>query len=335
MWGIIAITHNGLILAKKLKTEFPNSVVYTLEKWNDNECEKIEGDLSSFTGELFKRHRTLVFIMATGIVVRCIAKHLKDKTTDPAIVVMDEQGQFVISLLSGHLGGANEITEKIAQKLHATAVITTSSDVQGLPSVDMIAKEQNLFIPSMDDVKNITAMIVNGKKVALRNESSLTLPSYFTNTEESAEGLVVVSNRLSIECAVPFAQLIPRNITIGVGCRRGILGENIIAFIQEQLDIHNIHPQSIYQIASTEIKSDEQGILDTAAYFKVLATFIKNQDIEAIEDQFTKSEFVKSNIGIASVCEPSAFIAAGRKGHFISKKQAKEGITVAIFESAN
>ena len=334
MWGIIAITQNGLALAKKLKAQFPDSVIYTLDKWHDEECTAIEPDLSTFTAQLFDRHKTLVYIMATGIVVRSIALHLVDKTVDPAVVVLDEKGQFAISLLSGHLGGANAVASEIAGAIGATAVITTASDVQGMPSVDMIAQKHQLIIDSMHDAKILTAMTVNGQKMGWRNDSLLNLPCYYPCDEIDAEGLVVVSNRTDLAEKVLSAQLIPQNIIVGVGCRRGISGQQIIDFVTEQLQLNSISEMSIRQLASIDIKSDEQGVLDAAAHFGVRAVFVETTEIEKIEHDFSSSVFVKSQVGVSGVCEPAAFIAGGRTGEFISRKKSKEGITVAIFESA-
>jgi cobalt-precorrin 5A hydrolase len=334
MWGIIAITPNGLLLAKTIKGHFPESVIYTLPKWCDNETVVIENELGTFTGELMARHRTLVFVMATGIVVRCMAKHMVDKTTDPAVVVLDEKGQFAISLLSGHLGGANDVAAQIAEKIFAVPVITTASDVQGVPSVDMIAKANHLIIESMANAKNLTAMLVNSQRIAFRNDTLLVLPTFFANDIEQADGLVIVSNQLLLTENRPYARLIPQNITIGVGCRRGVSGKNIIKFISEQFAHCNLHPQSIRQLASIDIKADEQGINEAATYFKAKAVFIDKAEIEEIENQFASSPFVKKKVGVSGVCEPAAFIAGGKQGRFICKKQSKEGITVAIFESA-
>lgn len=334
MWGIIAITQQGLALAKKLKAQFPDSAIYTLAKWHDEECIAIEPDLGTFTAQLFDRHKTLVYVMATGIVVRSIARHLVGKTVDPAVVVLDEKGQFAISLLSGHLGGANAVATEIAVAIGGTAVITTASDVQGMPSVDMIAQKHQLIIESMHDAKILTAMTVNGQKVGWRNDSLLNLPCYYPCDEIDAEGLVVVSNRTDLAEKVPFAQLIPQNIIVGVGCRRGIPGQKIIDFVTEQLQLNSISEMSIRQLASIDIKSDEQGILAAAAHFGVSAVFVETAEIEKIEHDFSSSAFVKTQVGVSGVCEPTAFIAGGRAGEFISRKKSKEGITVAIFESA-
>lgn len=334
MWGIVTVTQNGLLAAKMLKLQFPDSVIYTLPKWNDKETEPIEGELNIFTGDLFFRHRTIVFIMATGIVVRCIAKHLNDKTVDPAIIVMDEKQKFVISLVSGHLGGANAITNEIAAKLNSTAVITTASDIQGLPSVDMIAKEHNLVIESMEDAKAISAMAVNGDKIAFRNESNISIPFYFELENDTTQGLVIITNKKSIDTNKPVARLIPKNIVIGIGSKRGVSTFDIISFINEQLSIYNINPKSIKCLTSIDIKSDEKGIIEAAAYYNVPNIFIPIAEIEEIETDFTASAFVKTQIGVSAVCEPAAFIAGGKEGRYISKKQSRDGITLAIFESA-
>lgn len=333
MWGIIAITLQGMKLAKKLKDQFPDSVIYTLEKWHDEECVTIKPDLSTFTAQLFATHKTLVYIMATGIVVRSIANHLVSKTSDPAVVVLDEKGQFVISLLAGHLGGANAIATEIASATNGTAVITTASDVQGLPSVDMIAKAHGLKITSMQDAKTLTAMTVNRQKIGWRNDSLLDLPAYYSLEDNTVEGLVVVSNRSDLVAQAPFAQLVPQNIIIGVGCRRNTDGQQIIDFIAEQLQLNSINKLSILQIASIDIKADEQGIHDAAAYFNVTTQFIAAAEIERIEHEFSPSAFVKSQVGVSAVCEPAAFIAGGGNGKFISRKMSKQGVTVAIYES--
>ncbi len=330
-WGVIAITVSGLEVAKRLKTELKEVDIYTLPKFLDTDTKPIEGELSSFTGELFKNHKTLIYIMATGIVVRCIASHLTDKTVDPAVVVMDEQGKYAISLLSGHLGGANAAALYIAKTIGSQAIITTASDGKGVASVDMIAQMHNLKIASMQDAKELTAMAVNDKRIGWRNDTHQDLPHYFNWSETECDGLVVVSNEI-ITHDKPMAQLIPQNITIGVGCRRGVLGSTIIEFVTEQLAINNLHPLSIEQLASVDLKMDEEGIHETAKHFKVPLTFTLRAEIETIETQFDASDFVKSKIGVSSVCEPVAFIAGGRKGRFISKKQSKDGVTVAIFE---
>ncbi|MBP6610722.1 MAG: cobalt-precorrin 5A hydrolase [Paludibacter sp.] len=334
MWALITVTANGLDLAKKLRLAFPDTDIYTLEKWKTDDCKLIEPDLKTCVGEIFSQYKALIFIMATGIVVRSIAPYLVHKTTDPAVVTLDDKGQFVISLLSGHLGGANEVTNLVADVLGATAVISTASDVNKVVSVDMLAKSLDLQIESMDDAKKITAMAVNGAEIGWLNATLLSIsnPLGLINAE-NAEGLIVVSNKKQITLNKPYAQLIPRNIYLGIGCRRGVEPAKMIQFVTKQLSELDIHPASIAQIASVDIKSDELAILQTAAHFAVDTLFIEREHIKLLDAEFTSSSFVESTIGVSAVCEPCAFIAGQKKGAFLLRKTAFEGMTLAVFES--
>lgn len=332
MWGIISITRNGTQLAQQLHEQFPQSVVYTLPKWQLAGMEAIDGDLSSFTATLFQRHNVLVFIMATGIVVRSIAPHLKNKTVDPAVVVLDEKGKFVISLISGHLGGANDVAGIIAAKIGAQPVITTSSDINGLLAVDSFAQQNNLLIENMHDAKVVTSLLVNGGIVAQRNESGVTIPLQYSDNEAIAKGVVIVSNLTSAKANIPFVRLIPRNIVLGVGCRRGVAGSAVISFILNELKKHNIDSRSITCMATIELKKNEEGLNEAAKYFGVELITFSTYEILTIEDKFEISAFVKKQVGVGSVCEPAAYLACKGKGRFVQQKQKYEGITLAIME---
>ncbi len=144
MIGIVSISIQGNELALKIASQVDKATCYTLPKWNNPKFKQIKGKLSEFCEELFFEYEALIFIMATGIVVRCIAPLIKDKEKDPAVIVIDDAGKNVISLLSGHLGGANELCIQIAKSISANPVITTASDVNQLPSVDMMAKSKEL-----------------------------------------------------------------------------------------------------------------------------------------------------------------------------------------------
>ncbi|MDP4209860.1 MAG: cobalt-precorrin 5A hydrolase [Bacteroidota bacterium] len=334
MWGIVAITQNGLQLACKLNEVFPDSEVYTLPKWDKPGLKLIEGDLQSFVATLFERHRVLVFVMATGIVVRSIAPHLKSKTSDPAVLVMDEKGRYVISLLSGHLGGANAVAQQIALKTGAEAVITTSSDVNGLMAVDIFAQNNGLIIDSMADAKNITAMLVNGHRIGQHNETCWQVPEVYSSDIEEADSIVLISNKSSVSYLKPLVKLIPQNITLGVGCRRGTSVASIIAFINNELKKNNIDERSLCRIASIDVKKDEEGLIQTAQHFGVELVFFSASELAKVEEQFLSSDFVKQQVGVGAVCEPAAYLACNGNGEFILRKQSHEGITLAIFEEA-
>lgn len=331
MFAFVVISKGGLLLAKRLLASFPDSALYTSQKLQCADYDVIEGDLSAFTKVLFEKHRTLVFIMASGIVVRCIAPYIKHKAHDPAVVVIDETGRFVISLLSGHLGGANEATQQIAQAINAIPVITTASDVHGLLSVDMIAKQHRLIITSLEEAKFVTAAMIEGKHVAISNQTLC--PYQSQGTADAAEAIVFIAHHTQHNCAVLHTTLLVPNITIGIGCRRGTSSEHIIGFIRKTLQTLHIDERCVVRLASIDVKSDEAGMLAAAKYFKVPIQFIAANEIRAIEDKFEASDFVRQSVGVGAVCEPSAFIAGGMNGRFLCMKTAENGATISVFES--
>jgi cobalt-precorrin 5A hydrolase len=331
-WGIITLTKKGIDLSKKLKLHFEESEIYTLPKWNEKDCREIEGNFTDFVGKIFKKYEILIFIMASGIVVRTIAKHIEDKTKDPGIIVMDEKGKFVISLLSGHIGGANEAASVIAEKIGAVPVITTSSDVNDKIAVDMLAKKNGLFVGSMEKAKFITSMIVNEQKVLAVSDFEIELPEYLKNGIDEAEGIIFITNKIVENNTLPYVQLIPKNIVIGIGCKKGIESNKLIAFIEENLVSCGLDKRSMIAISSVDIKKDEKAIIDASLFFNCETVFIDRENIKKIENDFEKSEFVREQIGVGSVSEPAAFLAGNSCGKFLMKKKAKDGMTLTIFE---
>ena len=230
-YGIITLSRGSLELAEKIESKLPGSLIYSRAERGFNRGEIIDCALDEFVGKIFNKHDTLIFIMATGIVVRVISGHIVDKTVDPGILVIDEKGEFVISLLSGHIGGANDTARIVAEKIGAVPVITTSSDVLEKISVDKLALELNCSIDSMEWAKKITSMIVNNEKVILLSNIKYDSPHYLTGNVDDARGLIVITNKKNIDQNRPYAKLIPKNITIGIGCRRNISGSKILDFL--------------------------------------------------------------------------------------------------------
>ena len=330
-WGIITLTKNASLLAKEIQKVKSDCVIYTKVKWNDGDFVNISGEFSGFVKGIFNQHRILIFVMATGIVVRSIAPLLTDKTTDPGVLVVDEKGRFVISLLSGHIGGANEACLELAGILNAQSVITTASDLNDKLSVDMFAKEHGLIIDDMEMAKTVTAMIVNEDNVALISEIAVSIPPYLNFSEKEADGVIYVGNKKRT-FAKPVVRLIPRNITLGVGCRKGILSNEIISFIEETLDVLNIEERSIKALGTIELKKDEEGIIKAAEHFGVQLKLMRKEDINKIEKRFSKSEFVESVTGTANVSESCAYLASSKKGKFLVQKKISKGITLSVFE---
>lgn len=320
-WAVIAVTEKAVSKAIEVAKEI-DCDVYTLPKYSVEGTFPLEGGFRKGVVDIFSRYRTLLFIMASGIVVRTIAPLIKSKDVDPGVLVMDEEGNFVTSLLSGHLGGANAACEKIAGITGAVPVISTASDVSGKTAVDSIAMAIKGKMDSLEKAKEVTSLIVGGEKVNLK------LPFNVTISENNPAGVIVLSNRKEIK----VSQIIPQNIVVGIGCRRGTSKESIMEAVEKAMDEVNLHMESIRKFATVDLKADEEGLLEAAEHYEKEITVIPREDILPIEDDFEGSDFVKKNIGVKSVSAPCALLASGSKGRFITEKMRYDGITVSLYE---
>lgn len=296
----------------------------------------IEGGIKLRMKDIWTKHKGIIFVSATGIATRFIAPYIKDKTTDPAVLVVDDRGRFVISLLSGHIGGANEIAEYISKEIGATPVITTASDSRGFESIDIFAKSNKYHMEDMKSITKLTSMMVNGKKIGIYTEEKaiINYPNIEVikdlNRLQAIDGLIIVSSRnLKVfdPIKIPYTILRPKNINIGIGCRKGVEGKRIIKAIEEAFEKVDISTNSIKNIATVEVKKDERGIIEAAKYYNCFLNIFSIEDIEKVEDKFTKSQFVKDTIGVYSVSEPCAYLLGG---DFLLKKEKYNGITISI-----
>lgn len=311
----IAFTSAGLGIAERIKA----SECFELDVF-DKYSYKEQLDL------IFIRYRHIVFIASTGIAVRLSASYLQHKSSDPAIVVIDDLGRFSISLVSGHLGGANELTLKLAEILACQPVITTASDGRGFEAIDMFAKSNGLYIEGLEDAKKITAMMVEGKGIKLESELKLEL-GYDNITDEDYEAVVIVSSRKRISKDMSCCILRPRNINVGIGCRRGKSKDEILTAIYEVFERYNLSIRSIKAVATVNLKADEQGIIDACKELGCSMRIFDLESIGKVENLFDSSEFVKSEIGVSSVCEPCAYLTGGK---LIVGKTIMNGITIAV-----
>ena len=283
----------------------------------------LEGDISLYSKstykealpKLFAEYQAIIFISATGIAVRCSAPFLKDKSVDPAVIVIDDMGKYIISLLSGHLGRANQLTNTIAALLDAEPVITTASDNRGIDAVDMFAEKYGLTIENMDDAKLITAMMVDGRLIRLIAPKEYRL-NYPHINDQKYDGTIIVSSGLR-----------PKVFHVGIGCRRGKAKSEIIAAISSIFVKYKLALKSIKTIASIELKKDETGILEAARLLNAKTHFFPVSEIQNVQSRFEPSSFVESITETTSVCEPCAHLSGG---HFVVRKQVVDGITIAV-----
>ncbi|UTC66523.1 MULTISPECIES: cobalt-precorrin 5A hydrolase [unclassified Treponema] len=311
---------------------------------------KTAGGIWSLIPDDFKNRDALIFISSTGIAVRMIRDYIQDKSQDPAVLVIDDMGRFVISLLSGHLGGANALTEKIASTIGAVSVITTASDGRNIEAVDLFAQKNNYAILSMEDAKIITALMVDGKNIGFYSEDKappINYPNLFILQEEdfnsnlkalkeekSLEGLIIVSNKKretvsALSDSLPMVHLVPKNLNLGIGLKKGVNKETLAETVRRTLDSINKDLRAVKAIASIELKQNEKGLLDFAKELNISPVFFSESQIEKIEDNFEKSDFVKKTVGVYNVSAPSAFLLGGK---IILDKFKHEGVTVSVAE---
>lgn len=344
--AIVCITENGKQLALRLNSVIDYSDVYIVRnKKNNLQLQQelknvylVEEKLTSLVEKLFKEYGYIIFIMATGIVVRVIAPYINSKFTDPGILVTDEKGANVISLLSGHMGGANEMTKYISHLINANPVITTATDVNEKSSLDMIAKKLDAYIENFrENVKDVNAMLVNNQEVGIYIDGNYNVDTrgfrVLENLEdlEQLEKIVVITNndiKLSERLSQKIVKVVPRNIVIGIGCRRNtesqLLQESLISLLKE----YDIDIKSIKAIGSIDIKHDEKAIIDLASYLSVPFKTISAGEISKVDYLFDKSEFVKKNVGVYCVSEPVAHILSD--GNLIIEKHKYKGITISV-----
>lgn len=336
-WAIVALTSAGAEQGLNLQGKIPGSVLYVMPGRAGYPAEEIKGTLSEFTASIFSSYGMIVFIMAAGIVVRTIAGLIKDKTTDPGILVMDEKGKFVISLLSGHLGGANRGAEYIAGLTGAIPVITTSSDINGMVSPDMLALKYGAVIDDMKQCRDITAMMVNGGRIALHADPGIGSPAPYVSPEDAADGIIYLTNRVLRQDKtdgrdLPSLHLIPRNIVIGTGCRSGTDPDALVSFVIEELALLGIDRRAVCSVASIDIKKDEPAIKSAAAFFNAETVFYPAGRINEVEHMFECSGFVRDKTGAGCVAEPCAYLASGTTGKLLLPKKKRSGMTLSIME---
>jgi cobalt-precorrin 5A hydrolase len=246
------------------------------------------------------------------------------------VLVVDCTAKYVISLLSGHLGGANELTLRIAEILKAQPIITTASDNLGLLAPDLIAKQNHLVIEDMKKAKDITGLLVAGEKIAFIDErNNIILPPGYTTDVEDSVGLVIVTDTLKPEVkgSNSVLRLIRKDIVLGIGCRKDYDAEKMFFIVAQVLKDRNIDIRAVRSIGTVEVKKEEKAIISLSQKLGCdLQIFTINQ-IEKIQHKYEGSDFVQKTIGVRAVCEPCVELAGGT---LLTDKIACEGMTICV-----
>ena len=347
--AVIAISRNGALLGKKLQGNLTGADLYVAGRYagqagKDSRTFEADG-LRALITTLWHDVDGFVMIMATGIVVRLIAPLLESKETDPAVVTMDDAGKFAISLVSGHLGGANELAERCAFLTGARAVITTATDANELPSFDMLAKEQGWAIDDISRVKVLNRLLLDGEEIAVVDPSGKTRCwfhgrgrlSFFETIAEAvnsrAHGFLLVTNRHLPSRTQPENLLIlrPRNLVLGIGCNRGTPVEEIAGLVTSHLKRLLLSPKSICCIASAAAKRDEAGLRACAERYDCPLRFFESLELNRVACPTPPSEHALAAIGAVGVAEPSALLASNG-GRLLLNKVKSDTVTLAIAE---
>ncbi|MGI6070728.1 MAG: cobalt-precorrin 5A hydrolase [Blautia sp.] len=303
--------------------------------------DSMEGTVKDWCRIQFAEADALVFVSASGIAVRAVAPWIRSKKTDPAVVVVDERGSFSISLLSGHLGGANALAKRCGEILGAVPVITTATDLNGLFAVDVFASHQGMELRNMKAAKEVSAALLAGKNVGFYSEFPVKgeFPRGILPCDASGRPLEGASKApLPVGFAVtiyrnasPFsstAVLIPKKVTLGLGCRRGKEVSAIEAAAEEALEKCGIYPESIKCVASIDLKAEEEGIIEFCKKRELPFYTYSAKKLMEVPGNFTGSDFVLEKTGVDNVCERSALRAGG--GRLLLKKIKGDGVTAAL-----
>lgn len=359
--SIICFTLTGQQTGEKLKKaleEQEHAVsLYTKSKYIP---ESIKESTKEWAGKQFESADGIIFIGATGIAVRSIAPYVASKKTDPAVLVTDECGKFVISLLSGHLGGANELALQAAEALHAVPIVTTATDLEGKFAVDVFAKKNNCHIFRMKEAKEVSAALLAGEKVGfysefpwegelpdglvnccgLRDENWISENEPGTNVQndnqiKSASDLfpkVGIAVTIHKNCT-PFlstTHVVPPAVTLGMGCRKNKEAGAVEKAMFASLEKNQIYPQAVSCLASIDIKKEEPGFLALAEKMGIPFETFSSEELLAVKGEFTASSFVSRTVGVDNVCERSAIKAAQDRiclntGRIPERNQTKPG----------
>lgn len=372
--AIISFTENGIKLSQTVSKSLSGRKVtlytkcsrYTAE---DLKVQRVKESLQVWTAQRMAEGDALLFIGACGIAVRAIAPNLTDKLHDVPVLVMDEEGQYVIPILSGHVGGANELAHELAGLMDACPVITTATDVQKKFAVDLFAKRNHLEIMNKDGIAKVSAKALAGEQltIAIRAKNIECYHPKFCEVCE--EDFTEAENQLLREASmhkqdqevcgvepplrlVPYVKnqqidivvsemqdnknaliwLRPRRYVVGMGCRKNKDTEELLAFYQETLEQAMVEPGEVYALASIDKKKDEPGLLAISERMRIPFFTYTAEALNRVGACVHSSEFVKAQVGVDNVCERAAFAGCGVSGWLIYEKHAFDGMTIAIAE---
>lgn len=318
--SIITFTANGFDLGTRLSEMLQQDKHHT----SVYRCGK--DALRQWTSSHFASDDALIFIGAAGIAVRAVAPLIQSKTSDPAVVVIDERGKFVIPILSGHIGGANKLAQSISKMLHALPIITTATDCNSVFAFDTWASENGIKIVNPEQIKWVSARLLAGECVYIK--------SFFPIVGNIPEGVVITDEEYDVILTVrsrgrkDALRLVPPILTLGVGCQRGITAEELENAFELVLKKGSCLKEAVRLVTSLDLKADEKGLIEFCQKHQLPLKTYSADELNAVKGKFAASEFVRKTTGVDNVCERSAVLGSG--GELYIRKNAGNGITMAL-----
>jgi cobalt-precorrin 5A hydrolase len=344
--AVICITRHGIEIARKIKNYMPSVKIYAQSKHKDSadNISWFDGSASNIVSTAFKSHSALICVFSLGAVIRLISPLVVNKKTDPAVLVVDDKATFVISALSGHLGGANMLTKSVASLLNAQPVITTAADVNETITVDLLGNEFGWTIENFDNVTKVSALVVNEERIGIYQDAGEknwwtrgNLPRNVTQVSnldallsKEIKGCIIISDRILV-----FKELLeksvvyrPKSLVVGIGLHEDTSVEDIIMGINQVFHESNLSISSIRNISCIDRAKTNIGLSQFSAKYNIPVTFFDKEELSKVEVP-NPSQVVKKFEGTPSVSEASAILSSG--GYIIVPKcKFPPNLTVAV-----
>lgn len=358
--AIIAITKHGALLAEKLHLNLEKSELFISLKFKKEDIpgkvQFFETPIKELTGKIFNTCDALIYIVSLGAVVRTIAPFLKDKHTDPAVIVVDDKANFAISVLSGHVGGANELTEEIAKILGAAPVITTASDVGKTIPVDILGREFGWALELDENITKVSASVVNEEPVGIYQDAGeknwwkreTPLPKNFRlyssldelTTSDSKAALLITDKIIPEQYQDLLKKSViyrPKSLAVGMGCDRGTLQEELDELLNKTFEFHGLSVKSIKNISTVDLKNREAGLLAFCERHNWELICYTREELEQLKDIIPNpSEMVMKYLKIPGVSEPAAMLTAKTDTLVVEKTKGKMStLAVARINTGN
>jgi cobalt-precorrin 5A hydrolase len=353
--AVVAVTHRGVETAIKIQKALDlaklNSTVYAPKKYSQNGVVAIDKKLADFTRDIYKGYDGIVAVMATSITIRAVAPLLDGKLIDPAVIGVDASGKFVISLLAGQFGGANDLTHIIAQGINAIPVVTTASDMLGKQSVNELAKSLHLKIENPDSLAAVNSAIINGDRVVVVVMGEAKIPpnaigAYEVRTARNGDEALEVINNFDAGIIIrreplaltkftkPFSILKTRMVIVGLAANKEASRDSIVQAVDVALEKVHVPLSRVQAFATLDSKDTSQAMTEAAAKMHASLEFLNTEKEQSLENPERLDEVAENQAKIGGGnAEHAALTLAGAKSKLILKKTKLEGVSVAIVEA--